>query len=107
MKTKISYFITLAVAFIVSATQKLFAEIKIDNLEQQLSQVPQETKKIMNPIFDIVLMAIGIAAIGTLIYAYIQKRRQDNTGSNDKIIDVAWTTFIVVAIVYVIKAIFF
>ena len=83
------------------------AQLNIKNLDSELGKVPAEVNKLINPIVNIILLIIGIIAIGVLLYGYIQKKRSNDPNSADGLVSGALNTVYVVVGVYIIKFFFF
>ncbi len=95
----------LAAMFIVSLFNAVpaSAQMKIDNIKTELGNVPDTIKDLINPIINIVLLILGLGVIASLIVAYINKRKDNNSNSNDKIIDALWTAMVVILGIYAVK----
>lgn len=83
------------------------AQVKIESLDSQLTQVPTQVKKFINPIVNIILLIVGVIAIGILVYGFIQKKRSNDPNSADGLVSGALNTVYVVVGIYVIKFFFF
>lgn len=82
-------------------------QVNISNLEQRLSNVPKDVSNMINPVINVVLLIFGLAVIASLVIAYINKRKDNNSGSNDKLIDTLWTALVVLLGIYAVKFFFF
>lgn len=96
----------MAAASLICATHA-YAQVQINELQQKLQTVPQDVSNMVGPIINIVLIILGIAVIISLVIAYIQKRKDNNSNSNDKIIDALWTALVVILGIYAVKTFFF
>lgn len=83
------------------------AQLNIKNLDSELGKVPAEVNKLINPIVNIILLIVGVIAIGILVYGYIQKKRSNDPNSADGLVSGALNTVYVVVGIYIIKYFFF
>lgn len=83
------------------------AQVTIENLDSQLTQVPTQSKKLVNPIVNIILLVVGLIAIGVFVYGYIRKKHSNDPNSGDSLVSGALNTVYVVLGIYVIKFFFF
>lgn len=102
-------FSLLPALFVVMLTESVpaSAQLKFSEIEQNLKNVPDSVAKMISPIIDIVLLILGLAVIASLVVAYINKRKDNNNNSNDKIIDALWTALVVILGIYAVKFFFF
>lgn len=102
--------LSLIPAFIIVAAMNAIpasAQLQFNQIESELKNVPTNVGKMVGPIIDIVLLILGLAVIASLIVAYINKRKDNNSNSNDKIIDALWTALVVIIGIYAVKYFFF
>ena len=83
------------------------AQLNIKSLDSELQKVPTEVNKLINPIVNIILLIVGIIAIGILVYGFIQKKRSNDPNSADNLVSGALNTVYVVVGIYIIKFFFF
>lgn len=83
------------------------AQLNIKNLDSELGKVPAEVNKLINPVVNIILLIVGVIAIGVLLYGYIQKKRSNDPNSADGLVSGALNTVYVVVGIYIIKFFFF
>lgn len=83
------------------------AQLNIKNLDSELGKVPDEVNKLINPIVNIILLIVGVIAIGILLYGFIQKKRSNDPNSADGLVSGALNTVYVVVGIYIIKYFFF
>lgn len=83
------------------------AQLNIKNLDSELGKVPAEVNKLINPVVNIILLIVGVIAIGVLLYGYIQKKRTNDPNSADGLVSGALNTVYVVVGIYIIKYFFF
>ena len=83
------------------------AQLNIKNLDSELGKVPAEVNKLINPVVNIILLIVGVIAIGVLLYGYIQKKRSNDPNSADGLVSGALNTVYVVVGIYIIKYFFF
>ena len=83
------------------------AQLNIKNLDSELGKVPAEVNKLINPVVNIILLIVGVIAIGVLLYGYIQKKRTNDPNSADGLVSGALNTVYVVVGIYIIKFFFF
>lgn len=83
------------------------AQLNIQSLDKELGNVPKQIKTFINPIVNIILLIVGIIAIGVLVYGYIQKKRSNDPNSADGLVSAALNTVYVVMGIYIIKFFFF
>lgn len=109
LKNIFQKFSLLPALFVVMLTESVpaSAQLKLDQVEQNLRDVPTRVGTMIGPIIDIVLLILGLAVIASLVVAYINKRKDNNNNSNDKIIDALWTALVVILGIYAVKFFFF
>lgn len=83
------------------------AQVDFSNLSSNLEKVPKQVKDLINPIVNIIMLIVGIIAIGVLVYGYIQKKRSNDPNSADGLVSGALNTVYVVVGIYIIKFFFF
>lgn len=83
------------------------AQLNIKSLDSELDKVPREVNKLINPIVNIILLIVGVIAIGILVYGFIQKKRSNDPNSADGLVSGALNTVYVVVGIYIIKFFFF
>ncbi len=95
-----------AAALYLTAENALAQGLTSSNIKSQLDGVTQNARDLINPIVNIVLLIVGVIALGIIAWAFAKKKKGD-AGANDAIMDAAWSTLAVVAFIYVIKLFFF
>lgn len=89
------------------ASMPASAQVNFDAIQGQLNSLPgQIATNYVNPIINVILLILFLAVVVGLVIAYINKRKDNNNNSNDKIIDQLWTALIVILGIYGAKFLF-
>lgn len=104
MKTRIKY---LVASVTVALYNSLFALAQPQDMGSTLNRMSGTIKTWAQPLVNLVLVALGIFAIGRAVSAYIASRRSQQGGGNEELITMITTTLIVVGFIFLVNAIFF
>ena len=104
MRTKVKY-IAASVLSALAGAQAALAQPQ--SMNGVLNDMSTNIKGWAQPIVNLVLIALGIFAIGRAVSAYIASRRSQQGGGNEELISAITTTLIVVGFIFLVNLIFF
>ncbi len=76
------------------------------SLESIFEELARKLMGLTDDFVTIMLIVVGMVAITVLVWA-LAKKRNGEQGANDTIMNAAFYTFVVVAFILIIKALFF
>ena len=82
------------------------AQTNIESMKSQLEGTPTKMKEWVDPVINILLMIMFFSVAISLVIAYVNRRKENNTNSNDKLIEILWQALIVVVGIIGAKFIF-
>ena len=72
------------------------AQVTIDTMRDRMDATPTQLKNWADPVINILLGFLFFSVVVSLVIAYVNKRKENNSNSNDKIIEALWSALIVV-----------
>ena len=72
-----------------------------------LNDMTSTVKTWVQPLVNLVLVAVGIFAVGRAVSAYLASRRNQQGGGNEELLSMIATTLIVVGFIFLVNVIFF
>lgn len=108
MKEKIKYLAVSAFVALAGAVPAL-AEIQAskNGMEQTLNSMRTTIKGWAQPLVNLVLIALGLFAVGRAVATYVSSRRSQQGGGNEELLSMIATTLIVVGFIFLINYVFF
>ena len=104
MKFNVKY---LFVTAMVAVLQAVPALAQPQSMTGALNDMTSTIKTWVQPLVNLVLVAVGIFAVGRAVSAYIASRRSQAGGGNEELISMITTTLIVVGFIFLVNLIFF
>lgn len=104
MKKRIKY---LAASAVVAMAGVVPAMAQVQSMDQTLNTMQTTIKSWAQPIVNLVLIVLGVFAVGRAVATYVSARRSQQGGGNEELLSMIATTLIVVAFIFLINIIFF
>lgn len=104
MKKRIKYLAASAVIAMVGVVPAL---AQMNSMEQTLNKMQTTIKGWAQPIVNLVLIALGIFAVGRAVATYVSSRRSQQGGGNEELLSMIATTLIVIGFIFLVNVVFF
>ena len=104
MKKKFNYLVSsLVLAF--AGALSAFAQPK--DMVSTLNNATTTVKTWTQPLVNLILVILGLVAVGRAVATYISSRRSQSGNGNEELLNMILTTIVAVAFIFLVNVLFF